>query len=366
MPNEDNPSTSSDGKKPTNGARPGGLTWWKIIAAGVAILFLGVALLFLFRILVRPMALLVIAIAISAALTPIIHFLERWLPRLAAIILTYLLIVSVFVGLGWLVLPALIGQLRSLAAEIPDLIEAIQRLLDQWDIEMTTSLLDTITAQLGGVGSALLMLPLAITSSLLDLILVMFISLYLLIDLPKMTRFVKSLLPEEDETEVLSVAAEMGSAMGGYVRGVVIDGAIVGLITYIGLMIIGVEFSLALGILSGILEIIPVLGPIIAASAAILVALGDSPTQALTVLIFMVILQQIESHILVPNIMRSQAEVSPLLVVLAVFAGATVGGLLGALVAIPLAAAGVVFVKRVVAPALRRRTGAGPSRSSSN
>jgi predicted PurR-regulated permease PerM len=93
----------------------------------------------------------------------------------------------------------------------------------------------------------------------------------------------------------------------------------------------------------------------------LLVALLESPTQALIVLVFFIVLQQLESNVFVPNIMHSQTEISPLLAMLAIVAGGTLGGLLGALVAIPLAAALQVFVSLVVAPLIRRQSGANPT-----
>jgi predicted PurR-regulated permease PerM len=150
----------------------------------------------------------------------------------------------------------------------------------------------------------------------------------------------------------------MAEAMGGYIRGVFIDSLLVGIITYIGLLIIGLDYPLVLAVLSGVLEIIPVIGPLLAGAAMVLVAILQAPDLVLIVLIFAVVLQQVESNIIVPNIMRGQAEVSPVLTILAIIAGERIGGVIGALIAIPLAAALRVFVVEVVAPIIRRRTGA--------
>ena len=131
-----------------------------------------------------------------------------------------------------------------------------------------------------------------------------------------------------------------------------------GVFTYVGLTIIGLDLALTLSILAGLLEVIPVLGPVLAAIPMLIIALLESPTQALVVLLFVLALQQVESRILLPFIMRSQTEVSPLLVLVAIFVGEALGGLLGAIVAIPLVSMLRVFVQRVVAPWARRRTGA--------
>jgi predicted PurR-regulated permease PerM len=144
---------------------------------------------------------------------------------------------------------------------------------------------------------------------------------------------------------------------------VALGGLAVGVITYIGLSIIGVQYALVLSLFAGIMEFAPVIGPIIAAIPMLAIALLASPTQFLIVLIFVIILQQVESALLTPNIMKSQTEASPLLVILALVAGHSVGGLLGALVAIPLAASLRVLVTRVIAPGIRRWSGAQPALS---
>jgi len=152
----------------------------------------------------------------------------------------------------------------------------------------------------------------------------------------------------------------MGQTMGGYVRATGINGVIIGAMTYVGLLVIGVEYTLVLAVLAGLGEFLPVVGPIFAAIPAIAIALIESPQQAIVVTIFYIALQQLESNLLVPFIMRQQADVPPLLSLFALLAGSALGGLLGAIVAIPLAGALRVLVVRVLAPAEREWSGAEP------
>jgi predicted PurR-regulated permease PerM len=143
--------------------------------------------------------------------------------------------------------------------------------------------------------------------------------------------------------------------MGGYVRGVVIDALIVGLLATAGLWLIGYEYAVVAGLISAIGELFPVIGPVLAAVPIVLVALLDSPRQAIIVLVFYILLQQVEGQILTPLVMKSQTDVPEVLVLFALVSGAAVAGLLGALVAIPAAAAARVIVVDALAPALRRR-----------
>jgi predicted PurR-regulated permease PerM len=211
----------------------------------------------------------------------------------------------------------------------------------------------------GGAPGTSRSLPMAITTGLLDFIVMVFISIYTLLGKSGMRKFVLSLLPEDKRPRVREVMSSMADAMGGYIRGAVVNGLIMGVLTSLGLLILGVRFALLLGTLTGILELVPVIGPILAGAIIVALALLQDPTKALEALIFMIALQQLEGHILVPNIMRSQTDISPVLSIVALLAGAEIGGLLGLAVSLPIAAALTVLIREVVAPAIRRQTGAG-------
>jgi predicted PurR-regulated permease PerM len=148
--------------------------------------------------------------------------------------------------------------------------------------------------------------------------------------------------------------------MGGYVRGVAITGLIIGTVSYVGLLLIGVNFPLALAIIAGLSEFLPFIGPFIAGAVMVAVALLQSPTKALIAVLFAVALQQLEGNLIAPNVMHPQTCISPLTAIVALFAGASVGGILGALIAVPLAAAARVLIVELLLPAVRRQTGADP------
>jgi predicted PurR-regulated permease PerM len=260
------------------------------------------------------------------------------------------------VGLGWAVVPTMVNEGQTLAQQIPSLVSKAQAFFNQRLSISGGSLLSTIISQLGSFGTALVSVPVAASTALLEILVVLAIAIYSLYLYPQMADFVATLVPEGERETLLGTISAIGNAMGGYIRGIVYNGAAVGVFVYIGLTLIGVNFSLVLAILAGSLETIPSLGPTISGVIITLFALLQSPTKALFALLFMIGMQQLESHILVPNIMRSQTTVSPLLIVFALVAGAEIGGLLGVLAAVPLAAGLRVFVVRVVAPAVRRVT----------
>jgi len=136
--------------------------------------------------------------------------------------------------------------------------------------------------------------------------------------------------------------------LGGWVRGQLILSAIIGVMSAVGYFLLGLDYWLALAIIAGVTEVIPFLGPILAGTAAVAVALTESPQTAIFTLIFVVALQQVENAVLVPRVLQNAVGLSPLSVILAVLIGGAVLGPLGAIVAIPVAAAGQVLVMELL------------------
>ncbi len=317
-----------------------------IVAAALA---LALELLAAVWLLARPLALLLAAIVIADALSPPVAWLERRMPRPLAIGVVYLAALLIAAGLGLLGAPPLLDQARTLVDNGPELLERGRAFLDRFPQAREAA--ESRAEQLGG---ALVGLPLALLSALAEILLVAVLSAYWLLAAPALRRFTLSLFPAGRRGRAGATLERMGHAMGGYIRGVVIDALVVGAVVALGLLLIGVDFALVLALLAGVGEVFP----IAAAVPAIAIAALDSPVKALIVLAFYVVVQQLEGYVLLPNVMRAQSDIPSLLVLFAFAAGATVGGILGALVAIPLAGALRVLVVEVVAPAIRAWSGA--------
>jgi putative heme transporter len=337
-------------------ARP--VTFWWAVTALTLSLLLALGGIILARDLARVFALVVVGVSIANALAPVVTWLVEHihLPRTVAILLVYLLLVLIFVIVLWRVIPVLVAQVRALITQIESLVPQITSTLSTTGLDPAALLgsFSSITSRIGGI---LFALPATVFSSLLDFVLVIFVSLYWLVLMNSMRGFFLSFFPEEQKPRVHHVLSEMGGSMGGYLRGSAIDGLIFATLKYIGLLIIGVPYALTLGILAFVLEFFPTIGAIVSATVATLVGLSVSPTLALVTLIFTILLQQGENHILVPLVMRSQTSISPLLAVLAVVAGGAIGGILGAVAGIPIVSALDVLVRLVIAPAIRRANG---------
>jgi predicted PurR-regulated permease PerM len=331
-------------------------TWgWTAGAIFIALVFAAIflAVLWLFG---RIISLFILGTAVAAALAPLVRRAEKYIHRSLAVVLVFLLVVLVFGGIIAVTLPAIIQQAEDIAVLIPEFIEMVEGWYEQWGADIP--IVDMFFDQIVQVISALVAVPLGLISAVIEIVLVLFSALYLLLESPRLKRFTLSLFPPQRQARVDEVTEEMFQAMGGFVRGAVLTALLVGVFTFFGLLIIGVRFPLVLAIIAAVFELLPYIGPFLAAIPMLIVALIESPTQALIVLGFFIVLQQLESYVFVPNIMKTQTEISPLMALLAIVSGASLGGLLGALVAIPIASASIVFIKRVIAPEIRKKTGA--------
>ncbi len=342
---------------------PAGQTrsWWWVASSGAAALALGIGIVASIWLLARPIGILIIGVSVAALLAPAVNWLSRSLPRWLSVLLIYLALIVLAGGIGFIVVPPIAGQFRTFAGSLPSIISLAQSWLESHNLTLSNQVVNLLTSQISSSLGSLASVPSAVFSFLFDFILIIFISLYGLIVAPSVHSLTLSLFAEEQEPEVDALLRRMASEMGGYLRGAVINGLVIGALTALGLFIIGVEFPLVLGLIAGVFELFPFIGPLIAGIPMVLIALLRSPTTALIATGYVLVLHQFESQILVPNIMRSQTDISPLLVLLAFSAGYTIGGPFGALVAIPFTAALRVLLRDSVFPAIRRRTGAPPA-----
>jgi len=334
--------------------------WWRVALIAGSALTVAVGSLGLFWILARPLALLFAAVVLAAGLAPIAERLERRLPRVLAVTLTYLGLVVVLAAAAWFVVPTLVAQARDLVVNLPALVAEARSLIDRWDPTASDRVTGVVQERLERVAVTLMDLPLQLVSSALEIVLVFILSIYWLISGPALRRFVLSLAPPGRRRRIATVLGEVSEALGGFVRGEVLSAAIVAAIVFLGLTLIGVEYPMVLALLAGLSELVPIVGAFLGGIPAIGVALLDSPTEALVVFVLYVVVQQFESNILIPHVMRRQAGVPPALAIFALVVGAGLGGILGALIAIPFAGMLKVLALEVAAPAIREWTGAPP------
>lgn len=300
--------------------------------------------------LARPLAVLVLGITAAEALRPLIAWLSTWIPRRLAILAVYVTIVGLLILTGWWLAPSLVAEAQQLVARVPELLNRLRAWVDRWAPGSATPLaeLSDVAQQLAGQA---LSWSTRMASWLVIALLVLFFSAYWLIEEPDLRRFALSLSPARKRDATARLLRDMGGAAGGYIRGAAIDGAIMAGLAYVGFLIIGLDYRLTLAAVTFFGELIPYVGPAVAGVAAIIVGLGQSTTTAVLAGVLYLVLQFVEGHLVTPLVMRHQTDLPASVVLFAVFAGASVAGALGLLVAVPLAASARILILHLLAPA---------------
>lgn len=330
------------------------MSFWRAVLIRASAIVAAVAVLFSVFVLARPIAILLASIIIAVALEPLVERLERWVPRGLAAVTVYATLVLVTLGILAVIGVAVADQVEQAVDQAPTNREELVDLVNKYDPFGDGRLVEFFQNNRPSGNGLFVQIPLQITSTLAEIVIAFFLSMYWVIAAPALRRFFLSLFPDDGKRQQSAdVLDAMGQKMGGYVRAITLDGIILGVVTYVGLSLLGVRFPIVLAIISGLSVLVPIIGPIASAIPAVFIALIDSPIKAALVLAFYVAVQQIESNILLPKIMQREADIHPLLGVFAVFAGGSIGGILGALIAVPTAGAIQVLATDALAPAIR-------------
>lgn len=273
---------------------------------------------------------LFVAFILMSAINPTIKKLERRkLPRWLAIILIYVAIIAVLsFSLGGII-PPLVAQTTTLIERIPELFQKIKILgIDKNVVAGQVSAFTSIPANI-------IKFIFGVLSNIVAIFVLLMITFYLLMERKKSQSYLDALLSETSARKAEALLDRIEDRIGGWVRGEVILMVMVGLLSYIGYTIIGIEYAIPLAILAFILEVIPNVGPTLAAIPAVLVGLIISPIHALATLGWCIFVQQLENAVLVPRVMKNMAGVNPLVSILALAIGFKLAGVGGAVLAIP-------------------------------
>jgi predicted PurR-regulated permease PerM len=332
-------------------------------------LILSLYVLYLLR---GVMVQLLLAVIIAAGMTPLVERLaptsaarvgrwwERGLPRPVAVLFVYLALLGAIAGLGAAVIPPAAAQVRELAKDAPRYLEELQRwangLSDRYPFlpsgmgEMLPAQLQSGAGQLRGVlDQALVALGLVLEAlqGILNFVFILFLALYLTTDAERIRRYFISFLPADRRGQAETVTAHIGERLGGWVRGQIALSGIIGGITLVGLLVIGVPYAVLLALVAAIGEAVPMIGPIISAVPAVIVAFFDSPLKGLVTIGLYIIVQQVENVFVVPKVMERAVSLHPLAVMMALLIGGELYGVTGAILSVPVAAAISVVVNEV-------------------
>jgi predicted PurR-regulated permease PerM len=294
---------------------------------------------------------LLIGLLIVFFLRPPVEWLVRHkVPRLAAVALCYVLALALLAGVGVLVAPTVARQTAQLTSSLPDYAEQLQdasaglwdryeELLPPWAHDAVDDAVENAAAEVGGVASAfaahLLTAGRSVVGLVTGLMAGLFIGFYLLYTLPGVGPGIVEAMPPGWRRDVREASSRVEDTVGGFVRGQVIIMAAVGLMTWLGMWLIGMPYAGFIGATAGLLDLIPYLGPIAAALLAIVIGLFTEPMLAVWAIVVMIVVQQIETNLIRPKVMSDQVGLHPVVVILAVIGGTALFGFIGLLLAVP-------------------------------
>jgi predicted PurR-regulated permease PerM len=298
----------------------------------------------------------VIALVLAYLLSPLVDRLARLMPRLAAILSVYIAVIGGLVLAGFLVIPGVVGQVQDLLDQAPQYFQQFQASTRDWQAqyealklpqEARTTLENSVRQALASAGGALqatlfgtLRTVRQVFGVLAGFVVIPFFLFYVLKDSNRGLAWMQGLLPRHWQPDARRLARIGNDILNDYIRGQLILGLVVGIATTAGLFLVGSRYWLLLGIIAGFTELIPILGPIVGAVPGLTVAAfhPEGLGMVVKVLLVYLVVQQLENNLLVPKIQGDSVKLHPAVILLVLVVGGQVAGLVGLIVAVPVAA----------------------------
>ncbi|ROS63027.1 putative PurR-regulated permease PerM [Curtobacterium sp. PhB172] len=304
-----------------------------------------------------------VALFLALGIDPLVSFLERLIPRWAAITVVVVGVLAAFAGVVFAVVPILVEQATNLIQNFPEVVDDISK--QQWvqdlskqfagsfDIDHALESVQSFVENPGNllsVGGGILAVGSGILSGLTGVLIVLILMLYFLASMRGMKRAAYRFVPASRRENFIDVSEQITQAVGRYVVGQVSQALINGILSLVFLLIIGAPLPVLLASFAFLGSLIPLVGTLGAAVVISLLCLFASPATALAAAIYYLVYMQVEAYLISPRIMSRAVQVPGALVVIAAVAGGTIGGVLGALVALPVAASIIIIVQKVIYP----------------
>lgn len=296
---------------------------------------------------------LLFAVVIASGIEPGVRWFARWrVPRIVAVLLIYVIAIAVIVGALYLVVPPLVDEANSFLQSVP----RYQRILLQelrsfqglpffsFFSENAESIILNPPVDIQSVGSGAIDLFFSVFGGIFSGVVLVVVSFYLASQERGIEHFLRLVTPLRDENYVIDLWMRTHAKLGRWLRGQLLLGFAIGVVVYLVLSILGIKYALSLALIAAIFELIPIIGPILAAVPAVFLGFLKGPELGLIVAVAYFLIQQLESHLLVPVVMRQAIGLNPLLVIIALLAGGKLGGVMGMLLAVPIASVLVEFV----------------------
>ncbi|MBO0454054.1 MULTISPECIES: AI-2E family transporter [Enterococcus] len=303
-------------------------------------------------------------------LNPLVNLLMKMgVKRLMAIALIFILLIGMIVLIFMSVIPNLVEQLVSLAKNIPGFISNMQSwlqeaannatrfpLFKELDVDKYISNLDvsagsilqrSLTGVTNGLGSVIG----KITTVVLLLVTVPFILFYMLKDGEKLVPNIERIFPEKQRDNIKGLLQQLNKTLSDYISGQAIECLFVGTFTFLGYLLIGVDYAFLFGVIAGLTNLIPYLGPYLGLAPALIYTFFDSPTKALLCIVIVLIVQQVDGNVIYPNVIGKSLNIHPLTIILILLVAGNLSGILGVFLGVPVYAilrTLVVFIVKIM------------------
>lgn len=334
------------------------MSTWTI--AKILIMLVAVGLLWFLR---DVMVMLFVALLLSALIDPFADWFARHrIPRALAVILVYICLLALSALAIVLLVPPLLTQMQQLITNFSSIVEGLIRTFNRLQAvtiqygfgENFQAGLQAIEAGVSNSVSGIFSTVTGFFGSLAALVIVFVLTFYMVVEEDSAKRLIKNLAPIEYQPFLGALFSKMQKRIGYWLRGQLVLGLVIGLAVYLGLLILGVPYALVLGLIAGLLEIIPYAGPLLSSVPILIIAFSVSPFKGFSALLLVVAIQQIENNILVPKIMQKATGLNPVVSIVAMLIGVKFGGeagmfggIVGALLAIPVATMASVMVEEL-------------------
>ena len=317
------------------------------VSTGTILKLIGIFLLLGFLFVIRDVVIVFfISFVIASALTPAVnYFQERKIPRFVSTVVIYVLFFGFLVLIVSLIISPLSSQIKELANNFPMYYSKISSQFGglngqgEEDLNSLQDILASSGQYLSQFAGNIFTGTINIFGGLVSTIIIIVLSFYLVLEDRGAKKFISEIVPLPHKYKAVFLQDAIQKRLGRWFRGQIILCFIIGLITFIGLSVMGVRYALLLALIAGFLEVIPFIGPVLASIPAIFFAFLQSPVLALVVAIFYFVVQEAENHLIVPQVMKKMTGLNPIFIMLALMIGARLAGVSGMVLAVPFAVA---------------------------
>jgi len=272
-----------------------------------------------------------ISLIVMTILNPLVVKLGKFrIPRGLAVILVYLVVVGLLGGAIAGVIPPLAEQTTNFANSLPKYLGNVAPLSSFSD-----QIVRELVVRIGALPEQFLKVGISLFSNLLSVLSVLIFAFYLLASRNKLDEFLSSFFDERKKDRALKVVKILEDKLGGWARGEIILMTLVGVLTFVGLRILQIPYALPLALLAGILELVPSIGPILAAVPSVIIGFGMSTVSGVATVVLAFLVQQLENYVFVPKVMEKSVGLNPVAVLLSLAIGFKLAGIAGVLISVP-------------------------------